>query len=205
MNNEIEVVDAEADEAYQRFLYRCLAAPYRKYRTRREYLEAAVPKGFRKKILFFNGEPVAQIEYAHSEGSGYPIMGKSVIVMHCIWVLRRAKGHMFGKLLLREMMGGEPEASGFSTIGLENHWSPWLRRDHLEYLGFKSIDSIRVAHKTKHMYEPFTMHLMWLPSRANAIPPTWNKKKLLEGVAFCLAHPLYHPQSYKPKEILRKL
>jgi len=203
---DIELVDATFDNRYESFLYRCLApAPFRKYRQRREYLEAAIPKGFRKKLLIFRGEIVGQIEYAPSEGSGYPIRGRGIIVMNCIWVLRRAKGHRFGMRLFEEMMKTDPSVAGFATLGLEGHWSPWLRRDQLEKLSFKSIDSLRVSHKTKHVGEPFTVHLMWLPKRADAKPPTWDKRKLLEGVSFCMAHPLYHPQAYKPKEILQEI
>jgi len=152
---DTELVDATFDNRYESFLYRCLApAPFRKYRQRREYLEAAIPKGFRKKLLIFRGEIVGQIEYAPSEGSGYPIRGRGIIVMNCIWVLRRAKGHRFGMRLFEEMMKTDPSVAGFATLGLEGHWSPWLRRDQLEKLSFKSIDSLRVSHKTKHVGDP---------------------------------------------------
>lgn len=203
---DVEIVDVAASKRYGQLLYRCLAPmPFRKYQRRREYLEAVVPRGFHKKVLFFNGEPVGQIEYAPSEAAGYPITGTDIIVMNCIWVLRKAKGHRFGTLLLREMMESERDASGFATIGLEDHWSPWLRKSQMEKLGFRSIDSIRVSHKTKHVGEPFTVHLMWLPRRSDAEPPTWDKNKLLEGEYFCIAHPIHHPQNYKPKDILQAL
>jgi hypothetical protein len=45
---------------------------------------------------------------------------------------------------------------------------------------------------------------MWMPTTENAKPPTWNKQKLLEGITFCIAHPLYHPQTYEQKQILEK-
>jgi len=203
---DVEIVDVTVDRRYERFLYKCFAPmPFRKYRRRREYLEAAVPKGFRKKALVFNREVVGQIEYAPPEGSGYPIRGRGVIVMNCIWVLRRAKGHRFGVRLMKEMVETERGAEGFATLGLEDHWSPWLKIGQLEKLGFRSIDSFHVSHKTKHAGESFTVHLMWFPRRENVEPPTWDKKNLLEGVYFCLAHPLYHPETYKPKEILREL
>jgi len=73
----------------------------------------------------------------------------------------------------------------------------------MEKLGFKPLDSVEVAHKTKHTGYRFKIYLMWLPATKNAKPPTWNKLKLLEGVDFCLAHPLYHPEKTKVKEILR--
>ena len=201
----VEIVDATVDGPYERFLYRCLApAPYRRYRSRREYLGAAIPKGFRKKALVFEGRIVGQVEYAPAEASGYPIRGIGIVVVNCIWVLRKAKGHCFGTLLLKDVMESEPSASGFATIGLEGHWSPWFVKSQLERLGFKSIDSIHVSHRTKHVGEPFTVHLMWLPRRGDAEPPRWDKKKLLEGVCFCMGHPLYHPQTYEPTEILKE-
>lgn len=120
---------------------------------------------FEKKILFFKGVAVGQIEYAPVEVSGYPIIGEGIVVMHCIWVLRKAKGHRFGKRLMVIMRGEHDDAEGFATIALESHWSPWLRKEQMEYLGFKSIASIKVTHKKKHRGEGFKIYLMWLPNR----------------------------------------
>lgn len=105
VNSAVEIVDITENIDYARYLYRCLAPmPFVKYRKRREYLESAIPKGFRKKILIFNGDVVGTIEYTFAEGSGFPIKGDNVIVMNCIWVLRKAKKHNFGKRLLVDMM-----------------------------------------------------------------------------------------------------
>ena len=171
--------------------------PYRKYRKRQEYLEKAIPNGFHKKLLIFDGAIVGQIEHAPAEASYYPIMGDSITVMNCIWVLRRAKGHNFGTRLLKDMIKSEKDAAGFATIALENHWSPWFKKLQMEKLGFKPLDSIKVVHKTKHKGQVFSIYLMWMPTTKNAKPPTWNKQKLLEGLTFCLAHPLYHPQNWE--------
>lgn len=201
--SRIEILDITRNSKYEKYLYRCLAPiPFRKYRKRQEYLENATPKGFHKKLLILNGETVGQIEYAPAEACGYPIIGNSVITMNCIWVLRKAKGHNFGEQLLKNMMENEMNAPGFAAIALENHWSAWFEKWQMEKLGFKPIDSIKVTHKTKHEGQTFKIHLMWLPATKNAKPPAWNQQKLLEGVTFCLAHPLYHPQTSKQKQIL---
>jgi len=172
--------------------------PFRRYGGRQEYLENAIPKWFRKKVLVFNDEVVGQIEYAPAEVSGYPIKGDNTIVMNCIWVLRKAKGHDFGKMLIEDMMKSERKASGFATIALENHWSPWFKKWQMEKLGFKSLDEMEVTHKTKRKGQIFSIHLMWMPKKKEeATPPSWDKQKFLEGVSFCLAHPLYRPQSWK--------
>jgi len=204
-NSEVKIIDITENSEHERDLYKCLAPmPFRKYRKRREYLEAAIPKGFRKKLLLLNGKIVGQIEYAPAEMSGYPIMGDNIIVMNCIWVLRKAKGRDLGKQLLNDMVKSEKSAVGFATIALENHWSPWLRKEQMEKLGFRSLDSVKVMHKTKHREQCFKIHLMWLATTKNANPPTCNKAKLLEGVDFCLAHPLYHPEKTKLKEIFER-
>lgn len=203
--HRIEILDTTEDTSYENYLYRCLAPmPFRKYRKRREYLEFAVPKGFHKKLLSFNGKIVGQVEYAPGEASGYPIAGENVTVMNCIWVLRKAKGHNLGRHLLSDMKRSEKNATGFATLGLENHWSGWLKKEHIERLGFRSIDSLRVEHKAKHVGECFRIHLMWLPNRVRGQLPHWDKSKLLEGVDFCLAHPLYHPQKLRTKDVLQE-
>ncbi|MFB0568313.1 MAG: hypothetical protein ACETV0_01645, partial [Nitrososphaeria archaeon] len=128
--------------------------------------------------------------------------GDNIVVMNCIWVLRRAKGHTLGKQLLENMVESEEDADGFATVALEIHCSPWFRKREIEKLGFKSLDSIEVAHKTKYRGRVFDIHLMWMPTSENAKQPKWNKQRLLEGVNFCMAHPLYHPQTYEEKQIL---
>jgi len=204
-NPEIEIIDITKNSMYEKYLYSCITPfPFRKYKKRHQYLLAATPKGFHKKLLIFNGDVVGQIEYAPAEASGYPITGDDIVVMNCIWVLRRAKGHTLGKHLFTDMMKSEKRAVGFATIALENHWSGWFRKEHMEYLGFKPVDSVSVTHKTKHEGQRFKIHLMWLPKTRSAKPPTWNESKLLRGVDFCLAHPFYHPEKTKPKEILQK-
>ncbi|MGQ9596402.1 MAG: hypothetical protein ACUVUS_03290 [Thermoproteota archaeon] len=205
MRPKIRIIDI-SEKPSSKYLYKCLAPiPFRKYRRRFEYLNAAVPKGFRKKILFLGGKVVGQIEYAPSEASGYPISGEHVVVMNCIWVLRKAKGHNLGKLLLDSMIRDEKNASGFATMGLEGHWSGWFRKEHMERLGFKPINFIKVRHKVKHTDRCFKIYLMWLPINEKASPPKWDKHKLLEGVSFCLAHPLYNAESLGMVEILEEL
>lgn len=204
-HSEIEIIDITENSEYERYLYKCLVPmPFRKYMKRHEYLEAAIPKRFHKKLLVLNGQVVGQIEYAPAEACGYLITGNDTIVMNCIWVLRKAKGRSLGKQLLTDMMKSEKNAVGFATIGLENHWSPWFKKQQMEKLGFKSLDSVRVMHKTKHKGECFKIHLMSLPTTENANLPTWNKSKLLEGEDFCRTHPLYHPEKPKLKEIFEK-
>jgi len=102
------------------------------------------------------------------------------------------------------MMKSEKNACGFATIALESHWSPWLKKEQMEKLGFEPIDSIKLMHKIKHKGQRFEIYLMWLATIKNASLPTWDKPKLLEGIDFCLAHPLYHPEKPKLKEILEK-
>jgi len=203
LNFRVKIIDITHKGEYEKFLYKCLAPmPFRRYKKRQKYLEAAVPKGFHKKLLLQNDDVVGQIEYAPAEVSGYPIKGSNIIVMNCIWVLRRAKGHDFGKQLLKDMIESEKNATGFATIALENHWSPWLRKEQLEKLGFRTINAFTVTHKTKRIGECFKIHLMWLAKAENARPPEWDKRKLLEGQEFCMAHPLYHPEKPEMKQIL---
>lgn len=195
--SKVKIIDITKNPEYEKYLYRCLVGPFRRYRKRVEYLKKAIPKGFHKKLLIFDGKIVGQMEYAPPEASYYPVMGDNIVVMNCIWVLRRAKGYNFGRRLLQEMQRSEKEAAGFVTIALENHWSPWFKKRQMEKLGFKPLDSFEVTHKRKHRGRVFRIYLMWMPTTENAKPPRWNKEKVLEGITFCIAHPLYHPQTWK--------
>ena len=207
---KITIIDITWDKKYEDYLYRCLAPiPYRKYKNRDEYLKTSISKGFRKKILIWNKEIVGTIEYAPTEFSGLPIFGKNIYVMNCIWILRRAKGHNFGKRLINEVIQEikTMNAKGLATIALENYPSPWLKKEQIEKLGFNPVDSVslRLLHKKKYRGKIFKIYLMWLPIEKYNEISSLNIEKLLKGVTFCLAHPLYHPQSYKLDKIFEKV
>jgi len=82
--SQTKIIDITKVNEYEKYVYRCLAGSFRRYKKRQEHLEKAIPKGFHKKSLIFNGEIVGQIEYAPAEVSYYPIMHDNVIVMNCI-------------------------------------------------------------------------------------------------------------------------
>lgn len=193
LSSGVEIIDVTENPKYERFLYWCIlhyGGTFRRYEPRCGYLASSIPKGFCKKILFFKGDYAGTIEYAPAEVSGYPIKGEGVIVMNCIWIHAKAKRRGFGKLLLKTMMDEEKDFSGFATIGLENHWKRWFKKEQMEGLGFKSIRSIELEHKIRHQGQRFKMHLMWMPVKEGAAPPIWDETKLLEGTYFCFGHPL---------------
>jgi GNAT superfamily N-acetyltransferase len=222
-DSEVEIVDAAENPEYEGYLYRCLfhsredtyGNHFRRRRSafydhRREYLKRAIPKGFHKKILIFEGDQVGTIEYAPAEGSGLPISGDNVVVMNCIWVHRKAQGHSFGKRLLKAMMETERGAFGFATIAMENYWGPYFKKSEMESLGFESVKSVGVRHKIKNRERCFELHLMWLPIIKGSKLPTWDESKLLQGVYFCRGHSLFHDRHLTPyqrlklKEVLEK-
>lgn len=203
--SQIRIVDITKGGKYEKYLHRCLVGPpSKRYKKRIRYLEKAIPKGFHKKLLIVDEKVVGTLEYAPSEVSYYPITGNNVVVMNCIWILRKAKGHDFGRLLVRDMINSEKDSSGFATIALENHWSPWFRKWQMEKLGFKPLQSVAVTHKAKYKGRIFSIYLMWMPNNLKSKPPTWNLQELLEGITSCIAHPLYHPQTFEPKQIFKK-
>jgi len=105
-----EIVDIVKIDGYEDYLYRCLTGPHRRYSRRVEYLREAIPEGFHKKLLVSNGNVVGQIEYGPPKASYYPISGQDLVVMNCIWVLRKAKEHNLGKLLVKDMVNSENHA-----------------------------------------------------------------------------------------------
>lgn len=203
-----KIIDITKKKEYEKHLYKCLAPiPYRKYRRRHGYLQNAIPEGFHKKIIEWNDVIVGQIEHSPAEVSGLPISGNGVFVMNCIWILRKAKGHNLGKILLNDVILSlkKENAKGMATIGLENHPSPWLKIEQMKKLGFDVIKSIdlRIKHKKKYRGLTFKVYLMWLPIKKDANMPDWDIKMLQKGVTFCLAHPLYHPKGIKSEEIFK--
>ncbi len=200
---EIKIVDVVQSQEHEKHLYTCLDSftRARRYKKRVRYLEDAVEKGLRKEIILMDGDAVGMIEYAPAEASAYPIRGAGVWVMNCVWVLRRAKGRGLGKKLMRRMLETYGSEASRVPRPLEGHHSPWLRLGHMEYLGFRSIDSRRMRHKVKRPEVCFRVHLMWMPLRDGAEPPAMDWDALLRGVDFCIAHPLYHAESLGLEEV----
>lgn len=202
-----KIIDITGKKSFEKYLYSCFVMPFQKFKRRREYLQNAIPKKFCKKILIWNRKVVGQIEYAPAESSGLPIAGKNVFVMNCIWVLKKAKRHDFGRFLLQAALRSIKKQNGHSlaTIALENHPSPWLKKEQITKLGFKAIRSVKFECKIKRKGHRFKVYLMWLSIKKNARKPLWKTDKLTEGVRFCLAHPLYHPGSIKLKQIFKRI
>jgi hypothetical protein len=203
--DSIKIIDITNNETYSVYLQRCFVGPLRKYKRREAYFARTIPQGFRKKLLLFNDDRVGTIEYAPADASYYPILGDNLLVLNCIWILSRAKGHGLGKILFDDMLKDNPDISGIGTIALEGHYTMWFQKRHIEKYRFSSIDSVKVIDKRKLPDRPFFIHLMWLPLKENAAKPTWDKMKLLEGIPYCLYHPLYHPISYEEKNLLKKI
>jgi len=202
---EYELTGFKSLSQYELLLVKCLPAlSFTGTKHRLEYLKNAIPNGFQKKMLMHDGEIVGTIEYAPPVFSFYPIHGENIVVMNCVWVLSKAKGHGFGEKLVKSMITGCSGIDGFATIALEKHWTPWFRRWQIEKLGFKPIDSMNVRHKVKRTSMLFTVYLMWLPTNEDSKLPKWDKSKMTEGLKFCRGHPLYNADSWKTKQILEE-
>ena len=198
----IKILDVVHSPEDEKFLFTCLtSAPFRQYRKRARYLEEAVVRGLQKEILFVDRDAVGQIEFAPAEVSFYPISGDGVCVMNCVWVRERAKGHRYGKMLVRRMIEASVDVAGFATVALEGHYSKWLRLWQMEYLGFCSIDSKMMRHKVKRRDICFRVHLMWMPLKEGAEPPVMDWKGMLRGVDFCIGHPLYRADRLGLEEV----
>lgn len=194
------IIDITNNNEYRDYLYKCLPKRFRKHRDK--YLEEAIPNGLCKKILIWENEVVGQIEYVPAGFSALPIKGDGVYVMNCIWVLRKAKGHNFGKLLLDNTIRSiRDKAEALSTIALEGYPSNWCTKLQMEKLGFRSIDCIELRNKVGQEKKKFKVYLMWIPIKKYPKIPLWNTNDLLKGITFCSGHPLYHQKSPKLKEV----
>ncbi len=214
LETSVKIVDITDKPKYKSLLVGCifhrkrkipLKALYKRRKARVEYLKSAIPKGFHMKILFNSGNHVGMIEYGPPEAAALPITGKKIIIMNCIWVHTRAQGNNFGKMLMADMIKSNKHAAGFATIALEKYWMAWMKKWMMEHLGFKSIKSIKLKHKTYKKERCFTARLMWLPNMKNATPPTLDEQKLLYGVDSCHGHPLYWGKHGCAKSGLRQI
>lgn len=199
-SSSIEIIDITNKPEYKHLLVGCIFHRKKEIQLqelingnpeRVRYLESAIPKGLHTKILFWKGDYAGMIEYGPPEAAGLPISGENIIIMNCIWIHRKVQGQSFGKMLIDDVIKSEEQAGGFATLALEDYWMVWIQKWMIEHLGFRSIDSIKLKHKTYKKGQCFKVHLMWRPISDNVTPPTWNKFQLLYGINYCHHHPIY--------------
>jgi ribosomal protein S18 acetylase RimI-like enzyme len=140
----VDVTDRNVDECS---LF-CLKSKSKEegYRNKLVWFKKQYPKGLRYKLLrVYEGEKRGLssrgfIEYAPSEICWRGIDACGWMVIHCIWVVGRNKGHGFGSRLLEACIEDANDMNGVAVVTSSRNWLP--RPKLFLKHGFEKVDEI---------------------------------------------------------------
>ena len=103
MNTDVEIVSVDATNVaeYGFFCYKSRRKS-EGYRRKLNWLEQRFSEGMKIKIVYENGRSVGFIEYMPGEFAWRAVNASGYLVIHCVWVVGRAKGKGYGARLLNE-------------------------------------------------------------------------------------------------------
>jgi len=101
MNEKVEIITVTADNVEEYGFFCCKSkAKSPGYRQKQDWLAQRFTEGLRLKLLCENDRSVGFIEYAPAEAAWRVVNALGYAVIHCIWVVGRAKGKGYGQQLL---------------------------------------------------------------------------------------------------------
>lgn len=110
------------------------------YRRKLEWLEGGLAEGMRIKILYEGKRSVGFIEYAPGEATWRAVNAEGYLVIHCLWVVGKAKGKGYGSLLVGECIA-DAQAMDMCGVAMVTSSSNWLAgKQVLLKNGFESVD-----------------------------------------------------------------
>jgi ribosomal protein S18 acetylase RimI-like enzyme len=116
------------------------------YKEKLEWTKQRFKEGLRMKLLLINEgakrgfRARGFIEYIPSEYAWRGIKADGYMVIHCIWVVGKSKGHGYGTRLLRECLDDARGMNGVVAMTSDKTWLP--KKDLFIKNGFEKVDSM---------------------------------------------------------------
>lgn len=102
MNHHVEIVTVnDADTAAEHGFFCYKSKPKEEgYRRKLDWLERRFAEGLQIKMIYEEGRSVGFIEYIPAESAWRPIQAPGYLIVHCLWVVGRAKKKGYASRLL---------------------------------------------------------------------------------------------------------
>ena len=142
MATQVEIVSVDADNVAKLGFF-CRKSKMKTEGNRRklEWVSKESANGLGIDILYDDGRSVGFVEYAPGEHAWRAVHAPGFLVIHCLWVVGRAKGKGHGTALLRR---AEAAASDRGLAGVAMVTTPgvWLADNQLLLRhGYESVDA----------------------------------------------------------------
>jgi L-amino acid N-acyltransferase YncA len=141
MNNTIEIVTVDATNVEKRGFF-CYKSKSKSagYRQKLDWLYQRLAEGLSIKIVYENGRQVGFIEYVPGEYAWRAVRAANYMVIHCLWVVGRAKDKGYGLHLLNACMEDARQTGRHGVAMVTSHGN-WLAGNKLFLKnGFEAID-----------------------------------------------------------------
>jgi len=141
MSDEVEIISVDASNVEKEgFFCRKSKRKSPGYKQKLQWLQQRFAEGMRIKILHENGRSVGFIEYVPGEFAWRAVNAAEYMVVHCIWVVGRAKEKGYGTRLLNECLDDARDSGkrGVAMVTSRRHWlagSELFLRDGFELVG----------------------------------------------------------------------
>ncbi len=96
----------------------------RGYVAKMEWLQARLREGMRYTLLQVGGCNGGMIEYIPGEYAWRGVEADGYLVIHCLWVVGRNRGHGYGRLLLQACLDDAAGKKGVAVVVSKTHWLP---------------------------------------------------------------------------------
>lgn len=141
MSEHIEIVsvDAASVEEYGFFCYKSKPKSVG-YQQKLDWLRQRFAEGMRIKIVYDGKRSVGFIEYLPGEFAWRAVHAPGYLLVHCIWVVGRAKNQGYGRSLLGECLQDARQAGAHGVVAVTTS-QPWLADKKLFLkAGFEVVD-----------------------------------------------------------------
>ncbi len=137
---EIVTVDRSNVDQYGFFCYK--SKPKSEgYGRKLDWLKQRFAEGMKIKIIYEDGRSVGFIEYTPGEFAWRAVHAEGYIVIHCVWVVGRAKHKGHGSRLVNECLE-DAQRMGKHGVAMVTSSRPWLADKRLFVKhGFQAVDA----------------------------------------------------------------
>jgi len=144
MNSDVEIVTVDATNVDQYGFFCYKSKPKSEgYQRKLDWLKQRFSEGMRIRILYEKGRSVGFIEYVPGEFAWRAVEAEGYMVIHCLWVVGRAKGKGYGSRLLNECIEDAAKMREHG-VAMVTSSRPWLAGKELFLKhGFEAVNEAR--------------------------------------------------------------
>jgi N-acetylglutamate synthase-like GNAT family acetyltransferase len=143
MSNHAEIVSVDAANVEERGFF-CFKSKRKTegYAQKKNWLQERFSEGLKIHIVYEDGRSVGFIEYIPGEYAWRAVRAPGYVLIHCLWVVGRAKKKGYGSQLL-EVCLADARQMGASGVAMVTSSKPWLAGSQLLLKhGFERVEQL---------------------------------------------------------------